>query len=167
MKTNSNNLLFLSVLLAFFASLPSCKRAGEKAGEHLMETAIEKSGGGPADVDIDRGKVTFHSDSFDAEIKTEAREWPGDIPDDVPRFNYGIVAHTTYAETENTRTWGVFFKEVPLAAAEKYEQELKQAGFKTFRFASDEGASVSGEKGSLAVSATFAEGGAHVSVHEE
>lgn len=167
MKTNSRNLFPFLLLLAFFASLSSCKKAGEKAGEDMMETAIEKSGGGPADVDIDRGKVTIRSDSFNAELKTEAREWPGDIPAGAPRFTYGVVAHTTYAETENTRTWGIFFDEVPLAAAEKYEQDLKKNGFKTFRFSSDEGASVSGQKENLTVSVTFAEGSAHVSVHEE
>ena len=167
MKTNSKNLIPFLLLLAFSAGFSSCKKAGEKAGEDIMETAIEKSGRGPADVDIDRGNITIHSDSFDAKLKTEAREWPGDIPAGAPRFTYGVVAHTTYVETEDTRTWGVFFDEVPLAAAEKYEQELKQKGFKTFRFASDEGASVSGQKGNLTISATVTEGGAHLSVHEE
>ncbi len=147
--------------------LPACRPSAEKAGESILENAIEKSGGGMAHVDIERGHITMEGDSLHAEISTEARTWPGDIPAEVPRFSDGTVAHTTYADVGTSRTWGVFFEGVPLSAAGTYEQELKQKGYETFRFTSDEGANVSGQKGNLSVSATFTAGNAHVAIHEE
>lgn len=151
-------------VLLILSGLYGCQGAGDKAREKSLETAIESSSGEKADVDIDGKKVTIEGDNYKTELNTGGNKWPGEIPEDVPEFTYGVIDGTTTTETDEVHGWGINFRDVPKDAVEKYNTALKEKGFKTMKVIMDEGGSVTGEKGNIIVSLISGEDMTHVSV---
>jgi hypothetical protein len=154
-------------LLSVLFLVVSCAQSAEKSGEKMLENALEQSTGENTDVDIDEGTLTFESDSMRAVVETEAKTWPDDAPSEVPEFTWGDIAHTTFSEYGETKSWGVHLKNVPLDALGKYEAELKKAGFKTSRFTMNKGGNVTGQNGKFVVTVTIGEGNGHVGIQLE
>lgn len=152
-------------LLGIF-TLISCKQAAEKQGEKMMENVLEQSTGEKTDVDMDEGKVTIESDSMKLVIETGAKTWPDAAPNEVPKFTWGNIIHTTVSEADGTKSWGVHLEGVPMDALDKYDAELKKAGFKTMKFTAGKGGSVTSEKGNLIVTLTVGDGNGHVGIQE-
>lgn len=150
-------------LLGLF-TLVSCKQASEKQGEKMMENTLEQATGEKTDVDLDKNKVTIESDNMKTVIETDAKTWPETVPSEVPKFTWGNIIHTTTSEMDETKAWGVHFEGVPMDALDKFDTELKKAGFKTTKFTMGKGGNVTAEKGKLLVTATIGEGKGYVSI---
>lgn len=88
--------ILLSVLLVVgLIGMNGCRRASKKLSEKIMERAIEKSGGGDADVTVTDGKVSVKTK--DGEFETAAGDGakvPDDFPKDVFLPNGGKVVST-------------------------------------------------------------------------
>ena len=148
-------------------SLVSCKQSAEKSAEKVMENTLERSTGEKTDIDIDDNKVTFENDNVKAVIITDAKVWPEDAPAEVPKFAWGTITNTTTTDMGESKNWGVHLKDVPTEALNKYNAELKKAGFETSKFTMNKGGNVTGQKGRLIVTVNMGEGNAHVGIQLE
>jgi hypothetical protein len=148
-------------------TLVSCKPSAEKSAEKVMENTLERSTGKESDIEIDENKVTFESDEVKAVINSDAKVWPEDAPVEVPKFAWGTIINTTTTDMGESKNWGVHFKDVPTEALNKYDAELKKAGFETSRFTMNKGGNVTGHKGHLIVTVNVGEGNGHVGIQQE
>jgi hypothetical protein len=143
-QTKQAGLFAFSLLFVLF--MVSCHRASEKAGEKMMEKAIENATGGKADVDLSNGKSVIETGSGRMEIDAKANKWPSDIPGDIPEFTFGKVKAVTTSNMDNTRSWNVVFEEVQDGCLDKYDALLKEKGFETVIMKmGDKGGSITGE----------------------
>ncbi len=148
-------------------TLVSCKPSAEKSAEKVMENTLERSTGKESDIEIDENKVTFEGDEVKAVINTDAKVWPEDAPAEVPKFAWGTIINTTTTDMGESKNWGVHFKDVPTEALNKYDAELKKAGFETSKFTMNKGGNVTGHKGRLIVTVNVGEGNGHVGIQQE
>lgn len=153
----------LALLIVIFM-MPSCKQAGEKTAEKMMEKTLEDATGGNSSVDIENNKITIEGDSMKAVIETKANTWPVQAPAEVPVFNIGKITHVTSSEYDDVKAWGILFEGVDINSIEKYQTQLKSAGFKTSKFIMGDGGSLTGEKGKILVTVTIGDKQAHVSI---
>ena len=114
--------------------MSSCKQAGKKTSEKMMEKTLEDATGGNSSVDIENNKITIEGDSMKAVIETKANTWPVQAPAEVPVFNIGKITHVTSSEYDDVKAWGILFEGVDINSIEKYQTQLKSAGFKTSKF---------------------------------
>ena len=130
MKTfNSINLkqiftLTLAIIVMFV--FDSCKKASEKTGEKLIETSI----GHGADVDIDDEKIVIKTDEGTFTSDSTIKNWPKEIPDDVPEFKDGKVVNVSTRIVDGNKNWTLLFENVSENALTEYETKLKKKGFK-------------------------------------
>lgn len=117
----------LIVCLMFF----SCRSGSKKAGEKVMENAIENATGEDAKVDLNKDKIVIESGGNRTEVNGQATSWPKEIPDEIPEFKHGRVEAVTTSTMDGTHVWTVAFKEVPDDFLENYEAQLKEKGFET------------------------------------
>ena len=112
MKTfNSINLkqvctLFLAISIMFMFN--SCKKASEKTGEKMIETAI----GNNADVDVDDEKIVIKTDEGTFTSDATADSWPDAIPNDVPEFKNGKIVNISSQDVKEGKNWTLLFEEV-------------------------------------------------------
>ncbi|MBK9013798.1 MAG: hypothetical protein IPM82_06765 [Saprospiraceae bacterium] len=168
MKKLSKSMLALTciALLACFTML-SCKSRSEKQGEQLMEETIEKSTGEDVDVDAQGQKLTIETEQGKAEIAYAGEKWPDDAPADVPEFKFGTIKGSTKSDTPEGNAWTIAFENVPADVLDKYEAELKKAGFKTTKIkVNDDQGTVMAEKGNLNVTAFVGDGKAVISMNK-
>jgi len=103
----------------------SCKKASEKASEKM----IEKSIGDDAEVDINDEMITVKTDEGTFTTDANAKDWPQEIPKDVPEFTNGKVTAVTTQLMDDSHNWVIVFGDVPENAIEDYETTLKGEGF--------------------------------------
>ena len=165
MKTfNSINLkqvctLFLAISIMFMFN--SCKKASEKTGEKMIETAI----GNNADVDVDDEKIVIKTDEGTFTSDATADSWPDAIPNDVPEFKNGKIVNISSQDVKEGKNWTLLFEEVEDKALNEYEAILKKSGFKVSSITmGGTNAHITGEKGDLIVIVMGGDGMASLSV---
>ncbi len=114
-------LLSLSLMTAFY----SCKKASEKASEKMIERSI----GNDAKVDINDEKITVKTDEGTFTTDANAKDWPKEIPKDVPQFTNGKVTAVTTQSMGDSNSWMMVFSDVPENAIEDYKTTLTGEGF--------------------------------------
>ena len=161
---NLSNLKQVFVLmLAIFVvtAFNSCKKASEKTGEKMMETAI----GNNADVDMDDEKITIKTDEGTFTSDATVRTWPKEIPNDVPEFNEGKIVNVSTQVVKEGKNWTLLFEDIPDKALDDYETKLRNKGFKVSSITMGESkAHLTAEKGDLIVIVMGGEGMASLSV---
>jgi hypothetical protein len=166
MKTISKFFIHAVTLFFFLVSfiLISCHSSKQKTQEKIMEEAIENASGQKTKADINGEKVTLEGENYKAELNAKGGRWSGEIPKDVPEFNFGKIEHSTVSEAEGTKSWSFVFKEIPEEVIGKYEALLKKNGFETTKMTMGKGGSITGEKNNIVVSVIWSKEMTHVSV---
>ena len=150
-------ILSLFVMTVFY----SCKKSAEKASEKM----IEKSIGDYATVDIDDEKMTIETDEGKFTTDAKAKEWPKEIPNDVPKFTKGNVTAVTTQEMDKSNNWVIIFGDVPENALDDYQTKLKGEGFTiVFNTSAGMGGHMAAEKDNYNIVIMAAEGDATVTV---
>jgi len=82
-----------------------CQSATEKVAEKATEKAIEDSGGGNVDVDIDDQTVEITDQNTNISASYGKNELPEDWPSDAPTYEGDIIATTTQNDTFFQTSW--------------------------------------------------------------
>jgi hypothetical protein len=145
------------LIAAGLAILVGCGgKPGEKAAEKAAAKAIESGGGGKADVNMEKGKVTVKTDAGQTEIAYGATSWPEDMPAGVPKLMGGKVKAVTRSDQDGKKGWNVVVEDVEGSALEKYAGQLKEAGWTIMtQMAAPKGGMVQATKDELHVIAMF------------
>ncbi|NTW23368.1 MAG: hypothetical protein HGA37_01610 [Lentimicrobium sp.] len=156
--------LFLAILV-FCSFIVSCQNNSKKAGEKLLEDAIENETGSKADVELGNEKTVITTGGNTVEIDEKANSWPGEIPDEVPEFTYGKVKAVTTSNVDGTLSWNVNFENVEDNFIDKYDADLKKKGFETVTMKmGDKGGSISAENEKYSVFLMGSEGSLSIGV---
>ncbi len=150
-------------------TLSSCQK---KAGDVLLEKAIEQSTGNKVDISSGGQNITIQSEGQKIQIQgSESGVWPGDMPGEVPKFAYGQIKAVTRSDMPDGKSWSVVCENVPGNIIKSYEAQLKSSGFQTVSTIitsnEGEGGSLSGEKDKLKVVLITGNGSASLSVIKE
>ena len=157
------SIAFVSCLLIF-----SCQSGSKKAGEKVMEKAIENATGEDAKVNLDKEKAVIESGGNRVVVDGKASTWPGEIPGDVPEFKLGKIDAVTTSNVDGANSWTIAFSEVQNGFLEKYEAQLKDKGFETTVIKSgDKGGSIMAETKKYSVFLMGGEGTVSVSVNSK
>ena len=81
------------------------KSTSERVAENLMEKAMKHGGVKDADVDLKKGTFSYKTDEGEGQISFEESEWPGDLPEGVPRFSMCTVKGVTRSERDGKKGW--------------------------------------------------------------
>ena len=155
------NWVLIILLLALLTTFDSCKKASEKKTEKM----IEKSIGNDATVDLDKEKISIETEEGKFTSDVSAKEWPTEIPKDVPIFTDGKVTAVTSQEMEDSNNWVIIFGEIPKNALENYKTKLKGEGYTiVFSTSMGTGGHVAAEKGDYKIMIMETDGNATVSV---
>ena len=150
-------ILSLFVMTAFY----SCKKSAEKASEKMIEESI----GDDATVDIDDEKITIETDQGKFTTDAKAKEWPKEIPNDVPKFTKGKITAVTTQEMGASNNWVIIFGDISENAIEDYKTTLKSEGFTiVFSTTAGTGGHMAAEKDKYNVVVMAADGDATVTV---
>ena len=154
--------LLLAILSMFImTTFYSCKKASEKASEKM----IEKSIGDDATVDIDDEKVTIETEEGKFTTDAKAKDWPKEIPKEIPEFKDGKVTAVTNQDVNGSNNWVIIFGDVTDNALEDYKTTLKGEGFTiVFTTTAGTGGHMAAEKDNYNVMVMAAEGDATVTV---
>ncbi|GEM_PF-395752 len=168
---------FQALLLVVAAALVlagACRKANESRAEKMIEKALEKAGGGKADIDlkggkmsiktdegkadfsVEDGKMTVKSDDGTAEFSSGGNKWPEDVPGDVPKFEGGKVTAALRGTQGQGKSWTIGFDGVEEADYAKYVEKLKSGGWEiVLSMAVDDGAITQAKKGTTMVNVTL------------
>jgi hypothetical protein len=153
------------IALVFGLYIISCQSGSKKAGEKMMEKAIENATGKDAKVDIDKEKAVIETGDGRIEVDSNAKSWPSEIPGDVPEFKFGKVKAVTTSIMDGSKSWNVAFEEVQDGFFDKYEAQLKEKGFETMSMKmGDKGGTISAESDKFSVFLMGGEGNLTVGV---
>jgi len=152
-------ILLLAIIVMFV--FDSCKKASEKTGEKIIETAI----GNNADVDVDDEKIVIKTDEGTFTSDASANSWPDAIPNEVPEFKEGKIVNVSTQFVDNNKNWTLLYEDIPDKALNNYEAKLRKNGFKVSSITmGGTNAHVTGEKGDLIVIVMGGDGMASLSV---
>ncbi len=152
-------MLMLAIVVMFV--FDSCKKASEKTGEKLIETAI----GHDADVEMDDEKIVIKTDEGTFTSDATANSWPDAIPSDVPEFKDGKIVNISTRVAEESKNWNLLFEDVGDKAFNDYEAKLKKNGFKVSSITmGGTNAQITGEKDELIVIVMGGDGMASLSI---
>lgn len=155
----------VGLAFVFVILIVSCQRTSEKAGEKMMEKALENATGGKADVDITKDKAVIETENGKMEVDTQANSWPSEIPGDVPEFKLGKVKAVTTSNMDDTKSWNIAYDEVQDGFLDKYDALLKENGFETVLMKmGDKGGSITAENKKYYVFLMGGEGSLSISV---
>ena len=142
----------------------SCKKASEKTGEKLIETAI----GDHANVDMSDDKIVIRTDEGTFTSDATIKSWPKEIPKDVPEFTEGTIANLSTQTIEDSFGWIFIFEDVSKSAPEDYKKLLKDKGFKVSSLNFTEGqGQITAEKDKTIVAMMFGDDMATLNVSIE
>ena len=145
-------LVCLALVIAI-AAIAGCgkKQSDEKLAERMTEEMLEQASGQKTDVDMKDGDITIKTET--GEVKMVATsQWPADMFDVVPRFEYGTIERVTSGLEEGMQKFNIWYKDVPDDASDKYLEQLKAAGFESQLMAmGPQGGMLSGQKGNVAI----------------
>ncbi len=168
-KSTANVAVISLMLFGICGTLSSCQK---KAGDVIMEKAIEQSTGKKVDISSGGQNITIQSEGQKIEIQgSTSGVWPADLPGDVPKFTYGKIKAVTRSDTPEGRSWSVLCENVPGNIIKSYDNALKSSGFKTvstiITSGEGEGGSITGEKDKLKVALITGNGNASLTVVKE
>jgi hypothetical protein len=157
-------LLFAAAALVLGLSACKSKTANERLAEKGVANMIEKATGGQATVDLKNGTIKVKTAEGDVELGS-TKEWPADIPGDVPKFEFGKIMGAIRSAQEEKKLWNITLQGVKEGAFDKYTEELKAKGWE-IKLASktEEGGMLQAVKDKLMVVATFVNKGKTVSL---
>ena len=104
-----------------------CRKASETLASKLAEKAIEKNGGGKAEVDISNGKVTVKTAKGEMIAAGAGASIPADFPKDVLILQNTKVLATIKVPDGFSVT--LESKEMPDSIVAKYTAEMKSQGW--------------------------------------
>jgi hypothetical protein len=163
MATGMAFLFLVAVSLNF-----SCQPIGKKGAEKAMEEALEQESGEEADVDLNANEATITHGDVTSHIDPNAKNWPRDIPSEVPEFTYGDIKGITTSDHPERYIWTIVYENVPADAFKKYNDELKAKGMQPMLLdMGEQGGSVNCEYGDLAISVMGGDGNAVVGVSKK
>ena len=136
------------------AGVLSCREAGEKQQEKMLEKVFEQGNGEKADVDIENQNVTIESESGTVKINASENTWPSDAPSVVPEVQAGNIVGVTRSTMDENKNWNIHFEGLGTGELDKYGAALKSNGFKINSMKMPKGGMVNGEKGNLHVMLT-------------
>ena len=146
-------LLFVILSIFMMTTFYSCKKASEKASEKM----IEKSIGDDATVDIDDEKVTIETEEGKFTTDAKAKDWPKEIPKDIPEFKDGKVTAVTNQDVNGSNNWVIIFGDVT-------DNALEEGFTIVFTTTAETGGHMAAEKDNYNVMVMAAEGDATVTV---
>lgn len=117
---------------------PSGDSLSDKAAKEIGENLAEEMLGG---IDIE----------YAEEGSGETVAWPTKIPGDVPVFKYGKIDATLAAPGGGEGDVAIQFREVEEGAYDKYEQDLKNAGWEIVTDSAWEDEHISATKGDVSI----------------
>lgn len=166
--TKDNRLKFRAGIMpaiVMVCMVSSCRNASERPAEKLLENAIEKNTGSPADVDLESHSGTIKSGDVTMSYDADVHSWPVEIPPEIPVFSYGKIDGATIHKSDEVQNWTMILKEVSAGALAAYEKDLKAKGFKTQLVSmGDNGGSLMAEKGKISVALLMGQGEASLSI---
>jgi hypothetical protein len=132
------------------------KSTSERVAENLMEKAMKHGGVKDADVDLKNGTFSYKTDEGEGQISFEESEWPGDLPEGVPRFSMCTVKGVTRSERDGKKGWNIIVEKVEDGAVGKYAEQLKDEGWNIVsQMTTAEGAMVQATKDDLLLIGMF------------
>ena len=157
-------LLFAAAALVLGLTACKSKTANERLAEKSVANMIERATGGQASVDIKNGTIKVKTAEGDVEYGS-VKEWPADIPGDVPKFEFGKIMGAIRSGQEDLKLWNITIQSVEDGAYDKYAEELKAKGWEIkLTSKSEEGGMFQAVKDKLMVVATFVDKGKTVSL---
>ncbi len=131
-KSNKTWVILVIVVVVILAGLSIggyflSQYVSKKAGEGLVEKAIESGTGGKVDIDTKNKDITIKTDQGTISAG-EGVSWPSDMPNDVPKFTVGKVTMATKVSTE-PKGWSVIVSNFNSAAMTEYIARLKANGW--------------------------------------
>lgn len=157
-------LLFAAAALVLGLSACKSKTANERLAEKSVANMIEKATGGQATVDLKSGTIKVKTAEGDLELGS-TKEWPADIPGDVPKFEFGKIMGAIRSAQEEKKLWNITLQGVEDGAFDKYAEELKAKGWEIkVTSKTGEGGMLQAVKDKLMVVATFVDKGKTVSL---
>ncbi len=145
--------LMMVALLLSVVVVAGCgkKTSDEKLAEGMMEGTLERATGEKTDVDLNGDNVTITTADGTTEL-SNTNEWPADMFPEVPRFTYGVVENVSKGDEGGMKKFNVFLKEVEDGAFEKYDADIRAAGWGSQSTTqTDEGGMISAQKGNMAL----------------
>jgi len=158
LRFSMNSLLFLFLVT-------SCQQNAEKAGEKDMEKTPEQQMGEPVDPDIKDQSREITTVEGTIKLNANIKNWPEDIPSDVPEFKAGRIEGATIKNLKDNKGWTLILKDVPYEALNAYGKELKAKGFETqITAVGEKGGAISAQKGLISVILMGGQGNASLSI---
>jgi hypothetical protein len=165
-----NHAFRVSVLLfaaaALVLGLAACKgkTMNERLAKKDVANMIAKATGGQATVDLKNGTLKVKTAEGEAEFGS-SKEWPADLPGDVPKFSAGKIIGAVRSAQEDKKYWNITLQDVEAGAFDKYADALKAKGWEIkMTSKTEEGGILQAQKDKLMVVATFADKGRTVSL---
>ncbi len=159
MTRNPKSIRLAALVLAVAAALvlaSACQKANEKSAEKMIENALEKAGGGKADIDLSGGKLSVKTDQGTADFSAAGGKWPSELPGDVPKVADGKVKGVFSVAQGEGKHWTIAVDEIDEAAYAKYVETLKAAGYEIgMNMTTADGAMTQGKKGTTQIVVTF------------
>jgi len=159
MRKPVKGLAVIIVVLIVFVGLmlaTACQRSNEKAAEKMIEKALQKAGGGKADIDLKNGKISVKTDQGSSEFSAGGGEWPGDLPGDIPKIENGKIKGVFRGSDGERKSWTIALDGVDNQAYGKYIDELKAKGWEIImNMTLEEGASAQIKKDKTMIILTF------------
>ena len=159
-------IVLLFAASAFVLGVAACKgkTANERLAEKSVANMIEKATGGQATVDLKSGTLKVKTAEGEAEFGS-TKEWPADLPGDVPKFASGKILGAVRSAQEDKKYWHLTIQDVEDGAFDKYAEELKAKGWEIkMTTKAEEGGMLQAVKDKLLVVVTFADKGRTVSL---
>ena len=110
------------------------KKGIEKIPGIIEQGVIKEGEGAGIGNKIKEGLEQMQKETEEAAEKEEtlkpAKKWPTDLPDDLPKFEYGRLTDvSTMAISGEGKTWSLEFEDVKTKAADDYLNDLKDKGW--------------------------------------
>jgi hypothetical protein len=157
-------LLFAAAALVLGLAACKGKTTNERLAEKSVANMIEKATGGQATVDLKNGTFKVKTAEGETEFGS-SKEWPADLPGDVPKFASGKIVGAVRSAQEDKKYWNITLQDVEAGAFDKYADALKTLGWEIkMTNKAEEGGMLQAQKNKLMVVATFADKGRTVSL---
>jgi hypothetical protein len=120
--------VILGIGYLLIKDLSSTKEISNKDSTNSQDEEIDE------DTDNSTNEGSFEYDMGDTTINidTEEKEWPSDIPSNIPEFKYGdIETVSTATGGEYVKTWSVIYSNTSESSFTKYKSDLEKVGFET------------------------------------
>jgi len=117
-------------LAAGLVVVGACKaKPADQTQESILKDMVAKATEGKADIDFKNGKITVKTPEGESVITSGGGTWPGDMPEEITRFEAGSISNSTNSHVSTTDTWNVYYRDVEADAVTAYIDDLKNNGW--------------------------------------